>query len=114
MDIVYAYTTKRAERLADAAAEYVDKGCLPECPVVIRTDCFINHTVPQRISGKEDCRLSLRVNRPFKDCRIVVRQDGTEVAFKKMKKAIPAEMIQIPLKAEKLSGCKELEVSVEW
>ncbi len=82
--------------------------------VVIRTDCFINHTVPQRISGKEDCRLSLRVNRPFKDCRIVVRQDGTEVAFKKMKKAIPAEMIQIPLKAEKLSGCKELEVSVEW
>ena len=108
------FVSMEAERLADAAAEYVDKGCLPECPVVIRTDCFINHTVPQRISGKEDCRLSLRVNRPFKDCRIVVRQDGTEVAFKKMKKAIPAEMIQIPLKAEKLSGCKELEVSVEW
>ena len=108
------FVSMEAERLADAAAEYVDKGYLPECPVVIRTDCFINHTVPQRISGKEDCRLSLRVNRPFKDCRIVVRQDGTEVAFKKMKKAIPAEMIQIPLKAEKLSGCKELEVSVEW
>ena len=108
------FVSMEAERLADAAAEYAEKGCLPECPVVIRTDRFINHTVPQRISGKEDCRLSLRVNRPFKDCRIVVRQDGTEVAFKKMKKAIPAEMIQIPLKADKLSGCKELEVSVEW
>ena len=108
------FVSMEAERLADAAAEYVEKGYLPECPIAIRTDRFINHTVPQRISGKEDLRLSLRVNRPFKDCRIVVRQDGAEVAFKKMKKAIPAEMIQIPLKAENLSGCKELEVSVEW
>lgn len=108
------FVSMEAERLADAAAEYVEKGYLPECPIAIRTDRFINHTVPQRISGKEDLRLSLRVNRPFKDCRIVVRQDGAEVAFKKMKKAIPAEMIQIPLKAENLLGCKELEVSVEW
>lgn len=107
------FVSMEAEKLSDAAAEYVKNGSLPECPVMIRTDRNINHTVPQRISGTGDCSLSLRVNRPFRDCRIVVRQNGEEVASKRMKKAIPAEMIQLSLKAERLSGCKELEVSVE-
>jgi len=76
-------------------------------------DKNINHTVPQRISGTEDCCLSLRVNRPFKDCALVVSQNGKEIARKKMKKALPAEMIHIDLKAEKLENKGDLEVKVE-
>lgn len=52
----------------------------------------------------------MRVNRPMKDCRIVVRQDGVEIAAKKMKKAIPAEMIQMEIKPEKLKTSGNLEV----
>lgn len=79
----------------------------------LRRTGTINHTVPQRISGTRGFKLSMRVNRPMKDCRIVVRQDGVEIAAKKMKKAIPAEMIQMEIKPEQLKTSGNLEVCVE-
>lgn len=72
-----------------------------------------NHTVPQRVSGTRAFKLSMRVNRPMKDCRVVVRQNGVELASKKMKKAIPAEMIQLAVKADRIAQNGDLEVSVE-
>ena len=102
-----------AEKLADSAARYIKDGKLPACEIQVKTDRNINHTVPQRISGTEDCCLSLRVNRPFKDCALVVSQNGRKIARKKMKKALPAEMIHIDLKAEKLENKGDLEVKVE-
>ena len=51
--------------------------------------------------------------RQFKDCTLVVSQNGREIARKKMKKALPAEMIHIDLKAEKLKNKGDLEVKVE-
>ena len=41
-----------------------------------------------------------------------VTQGGREVAAKQMKKALPAEMIQLVLKAEKITGTEDLEVTV--
>ena len=107
------FVSMEAEDLANSAAEYVREGRLPECPIAVHTDGNINHTVPQRVSGTRSFKLSMRVNRPLKNCRIVVRQDGAEIAAKKMKKAIPAEMIQMTIKADQISGGKDLEVSVE-
>lgn len=107
------FVSMEAENLADAAAEYVREGSLGACPIEIKTDRNINHTVPQRVSGTRDFKLSMRVNRPMKDCRIVVRQDGIEVASKKMKKAIPAEMIQMTIRPDQLKSAGNLEVSVE-
>lgn len=107
------FVSMEAENLADSAAEYIRDKSLPDCPVEIKTDRNINHTVPQRISGTRGFKLSMRVNRPMKDCRIVVRQDGVEIAAKKMKKAIPAEMIQMEIKPEKLKTSGNLEVCVE-
>ena len=98
---------------ADSAAEFVQNGCLAPCPIEIGTDSHINHTVPQRVSGARDFKLSLRVNSPLKECRIEVRQDGVLVASKKMKKAIPAEMIELTVKADKLVSMGRLEVSAE-
>lgn len=40
-------------------------------------------------------------------------QNGTVIARKKMKKAIPAEMIELPIKKEMLSDKGDLEVSIE-
>jgi NADPH-dependent 2,4-dienoyl-CoA reductase/sulfur reductase-like enzyme len=107
------FVSIEAESLADSVAEYVKEGSLKPAAIAIKTDCNIGYTVPQRVSGTKEFTLSLRVKRPMKDCRIVVRQAGTEVAAKKMKKAIPAEMIRFVISHEKLVSGSDLEVCVE-
>lgn len=106
------FVSLEAEKLADGVAKYVAEGPLPECPITIRTDRSVNHTVPQKISGRQDVNVSLRVNRKFENCTVVLKQGGTVIAKKAMKKALPAEMIQIPLKKDALVGTEEIEVSV--
>ncbi|SEU03720.1 Thioredoxin reductase [Lacrimispora sphenoides] len=107
------FVSIEAESLADSVAEYVKEGSLKPAAIAIKTDCNIGYTVPQRVSGTKEFTLSLRVKRPMKDCRIVVRQAGTEVAAKKKKKAIPAEMIRFVISHEKLVSGSDLEVCVE-
>ena len=69
------------------------------CTLDVKCGEGVGHTIPQKVSGKNDFSLSLRVRNHYRDCRIVVRQNGVEVAAKKMKKAIPAEMIQFKVSA---------------
>ena len=107
------FVSLEAENLAEGAARYVREGCLPSCPLAVKPGEGVNHAIPQRVSGDQDFKLSLRVSRPVRDCRIVVRQGERETAALKMKKAIPAEMIQIPVKAENLEKTGDLEVKVE-
>ena len=107
------FVSMEAESLADQAAEYVRTGHLAPCNIEIHTDRNINHTVPQRVSGEKNFKLSMRVNRPMNDCRIVVSQDGQVIASKKMKKALPAEMIQMSISADKFVSKSDLEVNVE-
>ncbi len=107
------FVSMEAETLADSAAAYVAGEALPECTVEVVTDGNLGYTVPQWISGEKDVKLSMRVRKLLKDCRIVVRQDGKEIASKKMKKALPAEMIQILVKADRMTEGNRLEVSVE-
>ena len=107
------FVSLEAENLAEGAARYVREGCLPFCPLAVKPGEGVNHAIPQRISGDQDFKLSLRVSRPVRDCRIVVRQGERETAALKMKKAIPAEMIQIPVKAKNLEKTGDLEVKVE-
>ncbi len=107
------FVSIEAESLADSVAKYVKEGSLKPAGISINTDCNIGYTVPQRVSGEKEFTLSLRVKRPMKDCRIVVRQAGKEVAVKKMKKAIPAEMIRFVISHEKLVSGSDLEVCVE-
>ncbi len=107
------FVSMEAEKLADSAAEYIQDRALADCSIEIVTDGNIGHTIPQKISGEQDITLSMRVRKLIKDCRIVVRQGGKEIGAKKMKKALPAEMIQIAIKADKIISKDALEVSVE-
>ncbi len=106
------FVSMEAEKLADSAADYVRNGGLDAASNSIVTDRNINHTVPQKFSGKKDITISMRVNRPMKDCEIVISQNGNVLKTKKMKKAIPAEMIQIPVAASLMSEQGDMEVSV--
>ena len=107
------FVSLEAEALADSAAEYLQVGTLPACTLEVKTDANIGHVIPQRISGTRDFILSLRVRHPMTNASIVVRQGGREILRKKMRKALPAEMIQLPIKAEKLSNTADMEVCVE-
>lgn len=106
------FVSLEAEKLADGVAEYVTNGELPECPIRLVTDRTVNHTVPQKISGNQDVDVTMRVSRKYENCIIVLKQGGEIIAKKAMKKALPAEMIQIPLKKDALRGIEEIEVSV--
>lgn len=106
------FVSMEAEKLAEYAAEYVKCGSLEAAKNRIITDKNINHTVPQRFSGKKDMTISLRVNRPMKDAEFSVIQNGKVLQTKKMKKAIPAEMIQIPVSAAQMSEEGDMEVTV--
>lgn len=110
------FVSLEGEKLADCVAEYITNGKLnkglPECLVEVKTDQNITHTIPQRISGNEDIKISLRVRQPMKDVRIEFLQGDKVIKTVKMKKALPAEMIQIPIKSELLEEGKDLEVKV--
>lgn len=106
------FVSLEAETLAESCVGCME-GRLPVCPLEIRAGSGINHTVPMRVSGEKDVCLSLRVSRPAGDCRIVVRQNGRELAVKKMKRALPAEMIRMQIPAERLQRSGALEVVLE-
>mgnify|MGYP000888388314 CR=1 FL=1 len=107
------FVSMEAEKLAESAAVYIKEGKLPNCSIEIKTDHNIGHTIPQKISGNQDVNLSLRVKSLLKNCKIVICQNGVEIASRKMKKALPAEMIYIPIKANKIKTMDYLEVKVE-
>ena len=107
------FVSMESEALARHAAAYVEGKGIDPCTLDVKCGEGVGHTIPQKVSGKNDFSLSLRVRNHYRDCRIVVRQSGVEVAAKKMKKAIPAEMIQFKVSAAKLQEEGALEVSVE-
>ncbi len=107
------FVSMESEALAAEAAAYIRGEKLTACDLEIMPGKGVGHTVPQKVSGKKDFRLSLRVSGHYKDCRILVRQGTKVIGRKKMKKAIPAEMIQFTVKAEEIKGKEGLEVCVE-
>ena len=107
------FVSMEAESLADSAAAYIENGGFAPCGLLVKAGEGIGHTIPQKISGTKDITLSMRPSRQFKDAAVAVSQNGTVIARKKMKKAIPAEMIELSIKKETLSDKGDLEVSIE-
>ena len=106
------FVSMEAEALADGAARYVQEGSLPECPLAVKGNELVGQLVPARISGRGDVTVSFRVRRPVKECTIELVQGDKVVRSLKKPKALPAEMIQIPVKAGLLDDQKDLEVRV--
>lgn len=106
------FVSMEAEKLADGAVEYVKHGKLPECKIPVKAAPGINHTVPMKISGTRDVIISMRVGKKAENCTVAVCQGDKILAKKYMKKALPAEMIQIPVKKEAFAGEQEVEVRI--
>jgi thioredoxin reductase len=106
------FVSLEAEGLADSVAEYIQQGELTDCLIDIVTDNAISHTIPQKVSGKKDFTLSLRVRRPFKNCHIDVMQSDNVIKTVLLKKAIPAQMIQVKLKETDIKTLDNIKVMV--
>ncbi|MGL6106867.1 NAD(P)/FAD-dependent oxidoreductase [Romboutsia sp.] len=106
------FVSIEGERLAIEASQYIKGNKLKECKIKINTDKNISHTIPQKISGEKDFNLSLRVKKPYKNCVIELLQDDNIIKSITMKKAIPAEMIQIKINKEDIQSMSDLKVVV--
>lgn len=106
------FVSQEAELLAAGVEKYLGEDGLPACGITVEPSPMVGHVIPQRVSGKEDFRLWLRVRRPFGKCRIVVKQGENVLKTVKLPKAIPAEMIQFIVPAEKIQANQNIEVLV--
>ena len=104
------YVSLEGERLATQVAKYIYNQSFDECNLDIITDDNINYTIPQKISGKNDFILSFRVRKPHKNCMIELLQNNQVIKTMKLKKAIPAEMIQIEVSKEDIKSDDDLKV----
>lgn len=107
------FVSLEAEALADSAAEYLKNGALDACPLTIHAGQNVGHVIPQTCSGHRDFTLSLRVRQPMTNRAVIVRQNGQEVLRKKLRRLLPAEMIQLKVSESRLSDSGDLEVTVE-
>lgn len=106
------FVSLEAEALAVSAAEYLTEGTLAGSPLEICSDGNAGQMIPQKFSGTRDFTLYLRVRRPMKNCAIELYQGEKLILSKKMRKALPAEMIQLEVKGHTLCKDKDLEVKV--
>ncbi len=107
------FVSIEAENLAKAVASYIQGHTLSECDMKIETDELVGYTVPQRISGQQDILLSLRVRKPLKNVILTIMQGDTVIKTKKMRKALPAEMIQLKIKKEDIISSNNIKVVVK-
>lgn len=107
------FVSLEAEALAEGAAAYVKGGSLPACNIPISCGANVGHTIPQKITGARDFQLSLRVRKPIENAVIRVMDGDREIARRKVRKALPAEMIQFTVKAKYLTDVSKLEVFAE-
>lgn len=98
-------STKKINKPADfAPAEFIP----------MEADRSIAFTVPQHVNGHADFILSLRVRHPVRNCQIELQQGGKIIKSIKLRKAIPAEMIQIPVKSDDLVSREKITVVLKY
>lgn len=107
------FVSLEGERLAVQVAKYINNEVIEKCSINIDRDNNIGHTIPQKISGKNDFVLSMRVRKPLKNPTIEITQDDKVIKSVKMKKAIPAEMIQIKVSKEDIKSNSNLRVVIK-
>lgn len=107
------FVSLEAENLASSVAAYLESSNHAGGAIKIETDENISYTVPQSIHGRQNFRLSLRVRKPLKNCRIKVLQDNSLIKSVRLIKAIPAEMIQIDINQAEIKNRHNIKVVVE-
>lgn len=106
------FVSDEGENLAKAAAKYIRNEKQNESHILITTDKTINNVVPQKISGKQDVEITLRVSRPSRDGVIEFVQGEKVIKSRNFKKLNPAEMIRLTLKKADIINEENIKVVV--
>lgn len=107
------FVSMEAESLAGSVRDYLlDSDSPVPCTIEIRTDSKIIYAVPQKVSGTKDFTMYFRVNRPMEDTLLSICQGGVKVIEKKIRKAIPAEMVKVKISKDALNDSLPLEVKL--
>jgi len=108
------HVSEEAERAGAFAVDYLG-GDLhsTEKNIELKQGKGIRYILPQKVSGRRDFTLSMRVSEPDRNRAIWVRDGQRKVARKKMVRLHPAEMIRLKIKADKIGEAEQLEVMVE-
>ncbi len=107
------FVSAEAETLAASVAEYLQHGFLPLCPIAVEAGTGIGHVLPQRISGRQPVTFSLRVSRPLENTVVTFYQGDRILAQKKLKKALPAEMLTCTMELGKHLTNESIEVRAQ-
>ena len=106
------FVSLEAEGMAEGIRQYLENE-LPGAVIPVCCGKNIGHTVPQRVSGQTDFRLSLRVRQPQRNGWLTVKQGGQVLVRKKIPNALPANMIELEVPCSGLSAEGEIEVSLD-
>lgn len=108
------FVSMEAESLARSVKDYLTNSKSQEpCTMGIKTDSNIIYTVPQKISGTRDFTLYFRVNRPMENVVLSIYQGDSKIMEKKIRKAIPAEMVKLSIKKDLINDSLPLEVKLK-
>lgn len=108
------FVSMEAESLARSVKDYLTNSKSQEpCTMRIKTDSNILYTVPQKISGTKDFTLYFRVNRPMENVVLSIYQGDSKIMEKKIRKAIPAEMVKLSIKKDLIKDSLPLEVKLK-
>ena len=108
------HVSGEAALVGQCAVQYLhQKSLLKEPSITIEAKQDVRYVLPQKISGKKDFTLSLRVTRPMHNGVVMIKDNDRKVARKKMVRLHPAEMIRVKVKAKNIENAKKLEVSVQ-
>ncbi len=104
--------TKESELLAASVKAYVEGTLEKERCISVKKGNGIGHVVPQQIRGKGKFLMTMRVRSQFTNATIALTQNGKVIAEKKIRKAIPATMIELEVDGSKIENGESVEVSV--
>ncbi|MGF0040327.1 FAD-dependent oxidoreductase [Peptoniphilaceae bacterium SGI.131] len=111
------FVTRESRLAGKNAARYIMNGEKYDGRVLeTKAGSGISYVVPNFVLAdtKEGANLFMRVKSIYKDAKILVKSNDKVIKSKKLIKAIPSEMINIPLKKEDFAGVEnDIYVEVE-
>ena len=98
------YVSEEAEIAGKSAAKYIKEGTNNDTNIKIVPDGKVRYTVPQIVTNKKDMEIFFRVSNIYKECELIIKDQGKEILRIKKQKLVPGEMEKIKIKKEMLES----------
>jgi len=107
------FVTMEGECVGIQAANFVKGKVCVDGGIDINAGNGVGYVLPQCINGDSDVKLSLRVRKPGRDRKLLVKDGDRIIKEIRKVKVNPAEMIKVGLKKEELKGIKSLSIELK-